>query len=225
MYSVAIDGPSGAGKSSVAKAVAKKIGFIYVDTGALYRTVAIHLINNNINPKDTEKVQNALSNIEVSMEHQEDGQHMFLCGEDVTNKIRTPEVSMVASTSSAIPAVRKFLFQTQTDMAKKYNVIMDGRDIGTVVLPQAQVKVFLTASPEERAQRRFKELIEKGQDVTYKDILEDIIKRDYQDSHRETAPLKPSDDGVILDSSNLNFEEVVDEFVKIISGKMGETNG
>ena len=221
MYAIAIDGPAGAGKSSIAKAAAKRLGFIYVDTGALYRTVALHLIKENIDPKDIEAVKAALPNIQVTMGHEEDGQHVYLCGEDVTGLIRTPEVSMMASTSSAIPEVRKFLFSLQTGMAEKYNVIMDGRDIGTVVLPNAQVKIFLTASPEVRAMRRYKELVEKGANDTYEEVLADVIKRDYQDTHRETAPLKPADDGVILDTSDLSFDEVIDELEKIVKAKIG----
>ena len=221
MYAIAIDGPAGAGKSSIAKAAAKRLGFIYVDTGALYRTVALHLIKENIDPKDIEAVKGALPNIQVTMGHEEDGQHVYLCGEDVTGLIRTPEVSMMASTSSAIPEVRKFLFSLQTGMAEKYNAIMDGRDIGTVVLPNAQVKIFLTASPEVRAMRRYKELVEKGTEDTYEEVLADVIKRDYQDTHRETAPLKPADDGVILDTSDLSFDEVIDELEKIVKAKIG----
>ena len=221
MYAIAIDGPAGAGKSSIAKAAAKRLGFIYVDTGALYRTVALHLLKENIDPKDIAAVTAALSDIQVTMGHEEDGQHVYLNNEDVTGLIRTPEVSMMASTSSAIPEVRKFLFSLQTGMAEKYNVIMDGRDIGTVVLPNADVKIFLTASPEVRAMRRYKELVEKGAKDTYEEVLADVIKRDYQDTHRETAPLKPAEDGVILDTSDLNFEQVIDELEKIVKAKIG----
>lgn len=221
MYAIAIDGPAGAGKSSIARAAANKLGFIYVDTGALYRTVALHLLKNSIDPSDTGSVENALKDIEVKMEHKHDGQHVYLCGEDVTGQIRTPEVSMMASSSSAIPAVRKFLFTLQTGMAEKYNVIMDGRDIGTVVLPDAQVKIFLTASPEVRAERRLLELEAKGQKVDYNSILEDIIKRDYQDSHRAAAPLKPAEDSIVLDTSHLSFDEVIDKFTGIVSAKLG----
>ena len=220
MYAIAIDGPAGAGKSSIAKAAAKRLGFIYVDTGALYRTVALHLLKENIDPKDVAAVEAALPNIQVTMGHEEDGQHVYLNGEDVTGLIRTPEVSMMASTSSAIPEVRKFLFSLQTGMAEKYNVIMDGRDIGTVVLPNADVKIFLTASPEVRAMRRYKELMEKGAKDTYEEVLADVIKRDYQDTHRETAPLKPAEDGVILDTSDLNFDEVINELEKIVKAKI-----
>ncbi|MDO4458534.1 MAG: (d)CMP kinase [Clostridia bacterium] len=222
MYSVAIDGPAGAGKSSVAKAVAAKLGFIYVDTGALYRTVALHLLKNNISADDVKAVEASLPNIEVSLAHKEDGQHVYLGGEDVSSLIRTPEVSMMASTSSAIPAVRKFLFSLQTGMAEKYNVIMDGRDIGTVVLPNAQAKIFLTASPEVRAKRRYDEYIAKGEDADYEAILKDVIQRDYQDMNRETAPLKPAKDGVIVDSSDMSFDEVVEKLTEIVRSVMTE---
>ncbi|MFI3326385.1 MAG: (d)CMP kinase [Clostridia bacterium] len=219
MINVAIDGPAGAGKSTIAKELANKIGFIYVDTGALYRTVAVHLLNENIDPKDTEKVEESLQNIKVTMKHMPDGQHMFLGGEDVTTKIRTPQVSMVASTSSAIPAVRAFLFELQINMAEKYNVIMDGRDIGTVVLPNAQVKIFLTASAEIRANRRLLDLKEKGIEDTFENVLADVKQRDYQDENRAVAPLKPADDGVIVDTSELNFEQVLETLEKIIKEK------
>lgn len=219
MINVAIDGPAGAGKSTIAKALANNIGFIYVDTGALYRTVAVHLLNENIDPKDADKVEQSLKDIRVTMKHMDDGQHMFLGDEDVTSKIRTPEVSMVASTSSAIPAVRAFLFELQINMAKEYNVIMDGRDIGTVVLPNAQVKIFLTASPEIRANRRLLDLKEKGIKDTFENVLADVKQRDYQDENRAVAPLKPADDGVIVDTSRLNFEEVLEKLENIIKEK------
>lgn len=220
MIATAIDGPAGAGKSSVAKAVAAKTGFIYVDTGALYRTVALHLLNNGISAEDTKSVVESLPSIKVGLSHEEDGQHVYLCGEDVSAKIRTPEVSMMASKSSAIPEVRKFLFSLQTDMAEKYNVIMDGRDIGTVVLPNAQVKIFLTAAPEERANRRYKEYIAKGENAVYEEILADVIKRDYQDTHRETSPLKAADDAVIVDSTDMSFDEVVEKISELIDSKI-----
>lgn len=220
MFSVAIDGPAGAGKSTVAKKVAQNLNLIYVDTGALYRTVAVHLLNNNINSTQVDLVEKALADITVSMKHFEDGQHMFLCGEDVTSKIRTPEVSMMASTSSALPCVRKFLFELQTKMAEKYDVIMDGRDIGTVVLPNANVKVFLTASSDERAKRRVKDLEEKGISEDFAKVLKEIEQRDFQDMNRETAPLKQADDAILLDSSNLSFEQVVEKLEKIIKGAM-----
>lgn len=219
-YAVAIDGPAGAGKSSVAKEVSKRLGFIYVDTGALYRTVALYLLNNNIEASETEKIAEALKHIEVSMEHKEDGQHVFLCGEDVSHLIRTEPVSMMASTTSALPIVRSFLFDLQVEMANKYNVLMDGRDIGTVVLPNAQVKIFLTASAEERAKRRLLEYQAKGQDVSFDFVLQEIIKRDNQDMNRATAPLKKADDAVLLDTTALDFNEVCDKMIEIVSSKI-----
>ena len=219
-YAVAIDGPAGAGKSSVAKEVSKRIGFIYVDTDALYRTVALYHLNNNIEASETEKIAEALKHIEVSMEHKEDGQHVFLCGEDVSHLIRTEPVSMMASTTSALPIVRSFLFDLQVEMANKYNVLMDGRDIGTVVLPNAQVKIFLTASAEERAKRRLLEYQAKGQDVSFDFVLQEIIKRDNQDMNRATAPLKKADDAVLLDTTALDFNEVCDKMIEIVSSKI-----
>lgn len=219
-FAVAIDGPAGAGKSSVAKAAAKELGFIYVDTGALYRTVGLYMLKNNIAQDDLSAVENALQKITVDMEHHEDGQHVFLNGEDVTDQIRTPAVTKAASDFSKIPAVRNFLFSTQTSMAERYDVLMDGRDIGTVVLPHAQVKVFLTASPEERARRRYLELEQKGAPVPYEKLLTDIRARDEQDSSRETAPLKPAEDGVILDTSDLDFEASVQALLKIVRERM-----
>lgn len=220
MYSIAIDGPAGAGKSSIAKEVARRLGFIYVDTGALYRTVALYLLKKGIGCENLEEVRRALSQITVNMAHMPDGQHVFLCGEDVTDLIRTPEVSMMASKSSAIQDVRRFLFTLQTRMADRYNVIMDGRDIGTVVLPNAQAKIFLTASPEVRARRRCLEFEGKGEGAEYSRVLEEIRQRDYQDSHRETAPLRPAEDAVILDTSDLSFGQVVEEFIRIVSEKL-----
>ena len=201
MFAIAIDGPAGAGKSSVAKAAARALGFIYVETGALYRTVALHMLR---------------SGVAVDLRHAPDGQHVLLCGEDVTDEIRTPEVSMAASAVSAIPAVRKFLFSLQTGMAERYNVIMDGRDIGTVVLPNAQVKVFLTASAEERARRRCLEMEQKGTPVDYEQTLREIRQRDEQDMNRETAPLKPAEDSVLLDTSDLDFEGAVQRLLEIV---------
>jgi len=219
-FAIAIDGPAGAGKSSVAKAAAKALGFIYVDTGALYRTVGLYMLRNKVDPDDLSAVEAALKNITVDMKHEEDGQHVFLCGEDVTGLIRTPEVSMAASNFSKIPAVRSFLLSTQIDMAERYDVLMDGRDIGTVVLPNAQVKIFLTASAEERARRRCLELEQKGQPEPYEEILADIKKRDDQDMNRETAPLKPAGDSVLLDTSDLDFEGSVNRLLEIVRERM-----
>lgn len=219
MFAVAIDGPAGAGKSSVAKAAALELGFVYVDTGAMYRTVALYLLEHGIEPRDAAAVEAALPGIEVGLEYSPEGQRMSLCGRDVTEKIRTPEVSMATSAASAIPAVRDFLFHLQTDMAKRYNVLMDGRDIGTVVLPGAQVKVFLTASPEERARRRCHQMEGRGEAADYEAVLQDIRQRDYQDSHREVAPLKPAPDAVLLDTSDNTFEESVAQLVRIVREK------
>lgn len=216
MFSVAIDGPAGAGKSSVAKAAAKELGFIYVDTGALYRTIGLYLLEHGIDPRDAEKVEAALSEIQVEPRVAPEGQQMFLCGENVTDRIRTPEVSMAASNCSAIPAVRAFLLELQRELAQKSNVLMDGRDIGTVVLPNAQLKVFLTASPEERARRRVKQLRESGHEAEYEEILKDIQQRDYQDTHREAAPLKQAEDAVLLDTSDISFAEAVVKLTALV---------
>ncbi len=221
MIAVAIDGPAGAGKSSVARSAAKKLGYLYADTGALYRAVGLYMQEHGVDftcPEDIAAVAQQ-GELTVELAFQPDGQHVFLCGDDVTGKIRTPEVSMAASRVSAVPAVRKLLFQLQRDMALKNNVLMDGRDIGTVVLPDAQVKVFLTASPEERARRRCAELQEKGTPAEYETVLQEIRQRDEQDMNREIAPLKAAPDAVLLDTSELSFDEVVDRLVAIIREK------
>ena len=215
MINVAIDGPAGAGKSTVAKAAAKELGYIYVDTGALYRTVALNAVRNSI-IDDSEKIVDMLSSTQVELKYVDGVQAVYLNGEDVSSLIRTPEISMGASKVSAIPEVRAFLLDLQRDIAKNNNVIMDGRDIATVVLPDAQVKIFLFASPECRAMRRYKELIEKGQNVKYEDVLTDVNQRDYQDSHREIAPLKPSEQSVLADTSDCTLDESIALVVKII---------
>ena len=220
MFAVAIDGPAGAGKSSVAKAAAQELGFVYVDTGALYRTVALYLLDHGVDPADRAAVEAELPKIEVGLKHTPEGQKMYLCGRDVTGKIRTPEVSMATSTCSAIPAVRSFLLQLQRDLAEKNNVLMDGRDIGTVVLPHAQLKIFLTASPEERARRRVRQLEEAGQKVEYESILKDIQQRDYQDSHRAAAPLRPAEDSVLLDTTGDTFEESVAKLEGLVRARL-----
>ena len=216
MINIAIDGPAGAGKSSVAKAVAAKLGFIYVDTGALYRSIGVNALRNNIQTDDAQAVEALLPETKVELKFIDGSQRVLLNGEDVSEAIRMPEASMAASNVSAIPAVRAFLLDLQRDMAKNNNVIMDGRDIGTVILPDAQYKFFLTASAEVRADRRFKELAEKGINVDYKALLEEIIQRDYNDSHRETAPLKQADDAILIDSSNMNIDEVINAIVSNI---------
>lgn len=216
---IAIDGPAGAGKSSIAKAASAKLGYIYVDTGALYRSIALYAMNKNL---DNENLIAKLSDIELKLEFLEGSQHVILCGEDVSDKIRTPEVSMEASRVSAIPEVRSFLLDLQKKIARENNIIMDGRDIGTVILPNADLKIFLTASAEERAERRYKELKLAGNDtVTYEGILEDIKQRDYNDTHRETAPLKKADDAVILDTTGLTVEESVDSLLNMVKN-LGE---
>ncbi len=215
MINVAIDGPAGAGKSTVAKAAAKELGYIYVDTGALYRTIALSAVRADI-LEDKDKIIAMLDRIKVELKYVDGAQAVYIDGEDVSSLIRTPEISMGASVVSAVPEVRAFLLDLQRNIAKENNVIMDGRDIATVVLPDAQVKIFLFASPECRAERRYKELIEKGENVKYEDVLSDVNQRDYQDSHREIAPLKPSDDSVMADTSKLSLDESVALIVKII---------
>jgi len=220
IVNVAIDGPAGAGKSTVSRAAAKAVGYIYVDTGALYRAVGVNALRKGINTKDKPAVAASLADISVDLVFENGEQKVLLNGENVSSEIRTPPASMAASDVSAVPEVRAFLFDLQRDIAKRNNCIMDGRDIGTVVLPDAKVKIFLTASPEERATRRYKELIEKGTDVKYEDVLSELIERDYNDSHREIAPLKPAKDGVILDTTGLSLEESVNEIIRIIKEKV-----
>ncbi len=212
--------PCRGGKSSVAKAAAKELGFVYVDTGALYRTIALYVLRQGVDPKEREQVEALLPQIQIGMEYTEQGQKMLLNGEDVTGLIRTPEVSMAGSPVSAIPAVRAFLLQLQRDLAQRNNVLMDGRDIGTVVLPQAQLKIFLTASPEERARRRVHQLEGDGQKADYASILRDIQQRDYQDSHRETAPLRPAEDSILVDTSHNTFEESVERLVQLVRERL-----
>ena len=219
MINVAIDGPAGAGKSTVAKAAAKELGYIYVDTGALFRTIALNAVRHGV-LNDTEKIEAMLSDTKVELKYADGVQSVYLNGEDVSGLIRTPEISMGASVVSAIPKVRAFLLDLQRDIAKKNNVIMDGRDIATVVLPNADVKIFLFASPECRAKRRYDELIEKGESVTFDEVLDDVNKRDYQDSHREIAPLKPSEDSVMADTSELDLNGSVQLVVDIIKEKI-----
>lgn len=220
MINVAIDGPAGAGKSTVARAAAKELGFIYVDTGALYRAVGVHCLRNNIVTTDAESVGAILDDITVELKFIDGVQHVFLNGDDVSTEIRLPEASMAASNVSAIPSVRAFLFDLQRDIAAKNNCLMDGRDIGTVVLPNAQVKIFLTADPEERAMRRFKELQEKGSTVTYKEVLDDLLVRDYNDSHREIAPLKPAEDSVVINTTGYTLEESINKIIETVKEKM-----
>ncbi|MCM1299463.1 MAG: (d)CMP kinase [Firmicutes bacterium] len=219
MISVAIDGPVGAGKSTVARESAKRLGFIYADTGALYRAVALYSIRKGLSEEDTdfkEKVTALLPEIQVEIKIKEGEQRVFLNSEDVSEEIRLPQISMAASAVSSIPAVRDFLLELQRDIAKKNNVLMDGRDIGTVVLPHANVKIFITASPEIRAKRRFAELINKGVETGYEQVLNDLNRRDYQDSHRAVAPLKMAEDAKLLDTSELSFEQSVEKVVELV---------
>ena len=218
---IAIDGPAGAGKSSLSKEVARELSFIYVDTGALYRTIGLAASRKGISMEDKDGIVSLLSEIEVKLAFNDEGtQIVLLNGEDVSGYIRTPQASMYASAVSAIPEVRAFLLDLQRNMAKNDNVIMDGRDIGTVVLPDAKIKIFLTASAEKRAMRRYKENIEKGIDVSYEDVLKDVNERDYNDSHRAIAPLKPAEDSITVDTSDYDFEGSKDLLLKVIRERM-----
>lgn len=218
-YSIAIDGPAGAGKSTIAKRLAKELGYQYVDTGAIYRTVAYFLDLWGVSPKDIDGVTRYIDELTIGVEYDEDGvQHMIMNGMDVTDDIRTQEISQKASLVSAHAIVRDMLLDMQRDVAKQYNVIMDGRDIGTVVLPKANVKIFLTASAEVRAKRRTEELTAKGQKANYNQILKEIQQRDYQDTHREVAPLKLARDSIKVDTSEMDLDQVVAE-IKTIVGK------
>ena len=216
MINIAIDGPSGAGKSTSARAAAKELGFIYVDTGALYRAVGVAALKQGVATSDPKAVADLLPGLTITLRFEAGEQKVYLNGEDVSKTIRLPEASMAASDVSAVPAVRAFLFNLQKTLARENNCIMDGRDIGTVVLPEAQLKIFLTASAEERANRRYNELIARGTPVEYEALLREIVQRDYNDSHRAIAPLKPAPDAAILDSSDMSFEEVVAEIVRLV---------
>jgi len=220
-YSIAIDGPAGAGKSTIAKALAKELGYHYVDTGAIYRTVAYFLDLLGVSPKDVDGVERYIDELTINIEYDETGkQHMIMNGMDVSDEIRTQDISQKASLVSAHAVVRDMLLDMQRDVAKKHNVIMDGRDIGTVVLPKATVKIFLTASAEVRAERRTKELIAKGQKADFQQTLKDIQQRDYQDMNRPIAPLKQAKDAVLLDTSALDIEGVLAQMKKIIGEKI-----
>ena len=214
---IAIDGPAGAGKSTIAKMVSAEMGYIYVDTGAMYRAVALYLTENNIPDEEAEK---HMEEVEVSLKFADGAQRVYLGDRDVSDLIRTPEISMAASRTSAIPAVRARLFDLQQKLARENNIMMDGRDIGTVVLPNADVKIFLTASAEERANRRFKELAEKPDCPTYEEILKDIIQRDYNDMNRETAPLKQAEDAVLVDTTELTLEQSAARIAEIIKERV-----
>lgn len=215
--SIAIDGPSGAGKSTLAKKIAEKLGYLYVDTGAIYRTVGLYTLRNGVEPHDADAVSALLGSISIKMNYGEDGlQHMYLNGEDVTAAIRQHEISGYASAVSAIPKVREFLLEMQRSMARTQNVVMDGRDIGTVVLPQADVKIFLTAQPEERARRRYEELLARGQQTDFETVLKDLKERDYNDSNRAFAPLCQADDAVLAETTGNTLEESFEYLLKLI---------
>ena len=216
MINIAIDGPSGAGKSTIAKAVAKAKGYIYVDTGALYRSIGLWVARKGIAKEDKENIISELGNITLELGYVDGTQRVYLNSEDVSDDIRTPEISMYASAVSAIPEVRAFLLDLQRDMAKKNSVIMDGRDIGTVILPDATVKIFMTASPEGRAKRRHKELCEKGIETTYEEVLADMVQRDKQDSTRDVAPAVPAEDAIHFDNSADGIDQSVAELIEII---------
>ena len=221
-YSIAIDGPAGAGKSTIAKKLAAELGYHYVDTGAIYRTVAYFMDLLGVSPKDVDGVERYIDELTIEIEYDEDGkQHMIMNGMDVTDDIRTQDISQKASLVSAHAVVREVLLDMQRDMAKNYDVIMDGRDIGTVVLPKATVKIFLTASPEVRAKRRCDELIAKGQKAKYETILKEIQQRDYQDTHREIAPLKLARDSIKVDTSEMDIDQVVAHIRNIVREKTG----
>lgn len=220
MINIAIDGPAGAGKSTIAKRAASELGYIYVDTGALYRTVALNALRSGADTKDSAAVIASLSTAKVSLRFVDGEQRVFLGEEDVSSAIRQNEVSMAASNVSSVPEVRAFLFDLQRDIAKNNNCLMDGRDIGTVVLPDAQIKIYLTASPEARADRRYKELTEKGQTVDYDVILEEIKQRDRQDMHRDIAPLKKAEDAVLADTTELGLDEAIAFVIGIIKERI-----
>ena len=216
MISVAIDGPAGAGKSSIAKAVAKKLGFVYIDTGAMYRAVAVYAIENDIEIREESFTDDVLDKIDISIEYDDFGQKIFLCGKDVSERIRLADASVGASNVAVIPAVRLKLVALQRELAKKSSVIMDGRDIGTYVLPDAELKIFLTASVEERARRRFIEMTEKGIDADFESVKNDIIYRDKNDSEREFAPLRQAEDAILVDTSDMTIDEVIDKIYSMI---------
>ena len=223
MFKIAVDGPSGAGKSSLAKAIAKKMNIVYVDTGALYRSIGLYIQRKGISPDDTDSVIGQLPDISLDLRFADGEQHVMLCGEDVNGFIRTPEISMYASKVSAIPEVRSFLLDTQRSIGETNNVIMDGRDIGTVIFPNADVKIFLTASLEARAKRRFEELTATGIETTFEDVFNDMQTRDENDSTRSVAPAVAAPDAILLDNSDLNVEQTIDEAIKIINNTLFKT--
>ncbi len=218
--SIAIDGPSGAGKSTLARRIAARLGYLYVDTGAIYRTIGYHMFTKGVDPREEPAVLAQLPEIRLELTYGEDGlQHMLLGGQDVTKEIRLPEISMYASAVSAIPGVRAFLLEMQRELARTHHVVMDGRDIGTVVLPEATVKIFLTADPEVRARRRMLELEERGTPEPFESVLRDIQERDWNDTHRAAAPLRQAEDAVVLDTTGLTFAESEEALLKIVEEK------
>lgn len=220
IYSVALDGPGGAGKSSIAKEIAKKRNIVYVDTGAMYRAIALYMLKNGVNIEDKHTVVDNLANIDIKLGYTDGVQKIYLNGEDVSADIRKNEVSMAASKVSALREVRAFLLDAQRDMANTQSVVMDGRDIGTIVLPNARVKIYITADSRVRAERRYKELVEKGADISFETVLKDIEDRDYRDIHRDVAPLRQARDAVLLDTSRLDFDRAVQAVEKIIDEKV-----
>lgn len=222
IYSVAIDGPGGAGKSTVARRVAQKRGIVYVDTGAMYRAVALYMLTECVDVKDEDAVKKLLPGVDIQIKYSNGEQRIFLCGRDVSEEIRRPDVSMAASTVSAYKSVREYLLEAQRDIARTHSVIMDGRDIGTVVLPDALVKIFLTGDVNVRAQRRCKELRARGEDVDFETVLSDIKQRDLQDSQRANSPLKPAPDSVTVDTTDMDFDRVVNLVMDITDKKTGE---
>lgn len=219
---IAIDGPSGAGKSTLARSIAARLGYFYVDTGAVYRTIGYYAFSRRIDPKDKAAIVGRLPDIDVELTYGEDGlQHMLLNGQDVTREIRLPEISLYASTVSAYPEVRAFLLEMQRELGREHNVVMDGRDIGTVVLPDAQVKIFLTASAGTRARRRMLELEQRGTPEPYEKVLKEIEERDWNDTHRSVAPLRQAEDAVLLDTTEMNFQESEAALLKIIRERTG----
>ena len=222
MIQIAIDGPGGAGKTTLSKGIAKKLGIVYVDTGAMYRTVGLYVRDHGYSYEDTAAVVSLLSEIHIEVRFEDGVQNIYLNGVNPSERIREPEISMYASGVSKIPEVRAFLLQTQKDIARKNSVIMDGRDIGTVILPDADLKLFMTASPETRAKRRYLELIEKGQNVTFEQVMEEMVARDAQDAGREIAPAIPADDAIMYDNSGLTFEESLDALYAFIQEKLGD---
>lgn len=220
-WGIAIDGPCGAGKSTLAKRLAQELGFLYVDTGAIYRTVGLAVCRRGISPDDAPAVTALLPGLDIAMGYGEDGlQHMFLGGEDVTAEIRHNEISAYASKAASIPEVRAFLMEMQRRMARENNVVMDGRDIGTVVLPRAEMKIYLTAAPEARAQRRYRELLERGEQADFEQILQEVMERDRRDMGRETAPLRQAEDAVLADTTGLDLEESFRLLLDLIRGRM-----